>query len=320
MDINVFSHTQLDTVMRVLRTALAPDTPLAPQHLSFLRTYARITNYAGNCEQLQSIAISQVVLDGAHQRKRLVQLAAVAALLNRPLSPNSATFVMELAAALDVHDSVTSMLQRLARNQHRRVRLPAVRRMFRAMIKEAYATDGLRGALSFFRAFFLKQAVNTERRWDYKRLGLLPENTLGRVFWTHMTQMGYGFPGEPGGIPHFLIYHDFGHLLAEHEQTPIGEIQQASFQGGNRREDGFVFVLLGVLQFHHGVFLTPATPPQLDNFDAELVLWAMHRGAQCNVDMTHKWDFWPLLSLTLDEARERIGLLPKLAMNEARCR
>ena len=32
------------------------------------------------------------------------------------------------------------------------------------------------------------------------------------------------------------------HVLAGHEATPLGEIQQGSFQGGNRRQDGFFFI------------------------------------------------------------------------------
>jgi hypothetical protein len=41
------------------------------------------------------------------------------------------------------------------------------------------------------------------------------------------------------------------------------------------------------------------------------VLWALQRGARCHVDMTHRWDFWPLMGLPIAEARRRCGLLPK---------
>jgi hypothetical protein len=67
-----------------------------------------------------------------------------------------------------------------------------------------------------------------------------------------------------------------------------------------------------ILQFHHGVVITPNSPPEVDHFDARKVLWAIHRGAQCTVDLTHQWDYWPLMGLPIDEARRRIGLLPKL--------
>ena len=38
----------------------------------------------------------------------------------------------------------------------------------------------------------------------------------------------------------------------------------------------------------------------------------IHRGASLNVDITHQWNFWPLMSLSLREARARLGVLPKL--------
>jgi hypothetical protein len=66
-----------------------------------------------------------------------------------------------------------------------------------------------------------------------------------------------------------------------------------------------------ILQFHHGIKVTPVAPPQRGNFDPQKVLWAIQRGAKCNVDMTHQWNFWPLMPLALAQARANIGLLPK---------
>jgi hypothetical protein len=102
-------------------------------------------------------------------------------------------------------------------------------------------------------------------------------------------------------------------VLAGHDTTPLGEIQQGSFQGGNRREDGFFFIQFVILQFHHGIKVTPAAPPATGHFDPEKVLWAIHRGAKCTVDITHQWNYWPLMPLTLQEARAKCGLLPKLS-------
>jgi ubiquinone biosynthesis protein Coq4 len=95
------------------------------------------------------------------------------------------------------------------------------------------------GVARFVGAIAFKRAVNKDKVWSYKRLGLLPEGTLGREYWKHLTEVGFGFPGEPGGIADSVAYHDVGHVLAAHDTTPAGEIQQGSFQGGNRREDGF---------------------------------------------------------------------------------
>lgn len=311
MDIDVYSAGELATVFRVLRTALSPDAALAPRERLFLDTYARITGYTLPSADPQALSAHAVYLEGAHQRKRLVQLAAIAALLSRPVKPASVEYLKELAQQLATSDPAIDVIDALQKGRRLRVRMLAMGRAFRAMFREAWLAEGWMGVLRFAGALFFKASVNKDKRWNYRRLGLLPEGTLGREYWKHLTEVGFGFPGEPGGIADSVAYHDIGHVLAEHDTTPLGEIQQGSFQGGNRRDDGFFFVQFAILQFHHGVKITPVAPPEVGNFDPEKVLWAIHRGAKCKVDITHQWNFWPLMSLTLQEARARCGLLPK---------
>jgi hypothetical protein len=312
MDIDVYSSRQLETVFRVLRTALNPSGALEPRERLFLQTYARITGYALSPADPSVVDPRDVHIEGVHQRKRLIQLSAVAALLSNPVKPGSVAFLKQLSRQLATRDSVIDVVDALQQGRRVKARMLAVRRAFRALIKEAYLAEGAIGVVRFFGAMFFKASVNKDKHWNYKRLGLLPEGTLGREYWKHLTQVGFGFPGEPGGIADSVAYHDIGHVLAEHDTTPEGEIQQGSFQGGNRREDGFFFIQFVILQFHHGMRVTPVAPPQVGKFDPEKVLWAIHRGAKCNVDITHQWNFWPLMSLTLQEARAKIALLPKL--------
>ena len=313
MDIDVFSRQDLPTVFRALRTALRPEGLLESRERLFLETYAHINGLAFAGPDPLPTMPQGVHIQDAHQRKRLVQLAAVAALLSSPVNPASVAFVRELAQHLGTHDPVLDILSALEKRQFLKVKLLARRRAFKALAKEAYQAEGLIGVLRFFGALFFGAMVNKEKLWNYKRLGLLPEGTLGREYWKHLTEVGFGFPGEPGGIADSVAYHDIAHVLAQHDTTPLGEIQQGSFQGGNRREDGFFFVQFVILHFHHGIQITPVAPAERGNFDPQKVLWAIHRGAKCTVDMTHQWNFWPLMSLTLAEARAKCGLLPKLA-------
>jgi hypothetical protein len=296
----------------VLRTALRPSGLLEPRERLFLDTYARTYGLALAGADPQPIDPRDVDMEAAHLGKRLVQLSAIAALLSVPVKADGVAFVSELSRQLASHDPVIDILHALERRQILKVKLLARRRIFKAMAKEAYAAERLMGVVRFFSAIFLGTTVNKAKRWRYKRLGLLPEGTLGREYWKHLTQVGFGFPGEPGGISDSVAYHDVAHVLAEHDTTPLGEIQQGSFQGGNRREDGFFFIQFVLLHFHHGIQITPVAKPELGNFDPQKVLWAIHRGAKCKVDLTHQWNFWPLMSLPLHEARARIGLLPKL--------
>ncbi|TMA16668.1 MAG: hypothetical protein E6J84_08465 [Deltaproteobacteria bacterium] len=84
MDIDVFSADELDGVFRVLRTALNPSGPLQPGERKLLETYSRITAYSLAGTDPFSIRPEEARVDGAHRRKRLVQLASIAALFSSP--------------------------------------------------------------------------------------------------------------------------------------------------------------------------------------------------------------------------------------------
>jgi hypothetical protein len=312
MDIDVFQPHELGTVLRVLRTALNPLGALSATERSFLDTYAAICGREPLRADPPPIEPNEAVIEGTHRRKRLVQLSAMAVLLSRPVRAQSLAFLEALAASLATHDAVIDVIRALAKGQHRKVRLLAMRRVMRVMLKEAYLKEGVMGVLRVPIAMALRAPVNKDKLWSYKKLGLLPEGTLGREYWKHMTTVGFGFPGDVAGIPDSIAYHDVAHVLADNDITPLGEIQQGSFQGGNRREDGFFFIQMVILQFHQGVQVTPATGAVTGHFQPDKVLWAIHRGARVNVDLTHQWDFWPLMALPLPDARSRIGLLPKL--------
>jgi len=313
MDIDVFAAKDLDTVFSVLRTALRHSGRLTPRERHFLAAYASISGYKLPVADPIALLAREVHIEGRHQRKRLIQLAALAALFNNPVAAGSAQFLKELCWQLGTRDPVVGVVGAFEKGRRFKARMLATRRVMRMMVKEQYLSGGARGVLRFFGALFFGVAVDKDKHRKYRKLSLLPEGTFGREYWKHMTEIGFGFPGEPGGIPDAAAFHDLGHVLAGNDTTPLGEIQQGSFQGGNRREDGFAFVQFAVLHFHHGIQVTPVAPAEVGNFDPELVLWAIHRGAKCTVDTTHQWDFWPLMSLSLEEARSRIGLLPKPA-------
>jgi len=312
MDIDVFSPDELSHVFRALRTALNPSAvPLEPAERRFLETYSVITGHPLQADPAL-ISPEEVRVEGAHRRKRLIQLAAMAALLSNPLRPGSVRFVKALGGVLGAYDPVIPVLEAVLAGRSLRARFLSMRRWARVFLKEAYRAEGFAGVARFFAASFLKARVNKDKLWSYKKLGLLPEGTLGRAFWAHMTERGFGLPGEPAGLPDAFAYHDISHVLNGYDTDPDGEIQQGSFQGGNRREDGFFFIQFVLLQFHHGIRLTPIAKAQVGFFDPAKVLWAIHRGARCNVDLTHRWNQWPLLALRLEDARGQIGLLPRL--------
>jgi hypothetical protein len=253
MELRVFDRPELDVVFRTLRTAACGREPISDEAHAFLDAYRSIVGHSGSIDPIEPIEPEAVAatIQGRHPRKRLIQLASVASLVHRPVRPASAAYLRRLEIALDTRDPVVPVLDALSKGRKVRARLLSARRMFRVMAKEARASEGVLGVLRFFGAMFLKFTVNRDRLDAHKRLGLLPEGTLGREYWKHMTERSFGFPGEFGGIPQVVAYHDVGHTLTGYGTDPEGEIQQGAFQAGCRREDGFVFLQFVLLQFHH---------------------------------------------------------------------
>lgn len=291
MEIDVFSGEEMGRVLRALRTALKPIGPLEAREKQFLETYSRIAGrtWQPGTEPLR-IRPEEVRVEGPHRRKRLVQLASIAALLSNPVRHDSVRFVKELARSLGAFDPVIPVLEALVDGRKIKAGLLTNRRGMRVMFKEAYLAEGVMGVARFVAALALGASVNRDLLWGHKKLGLLPEGTLGREYWKHMTERGFGFPGEKRGVPKSVAYHDVGHVLSGYGTDPYGEIRQGSFQGGNRREDGFFFIQFVLLQFHHGIRITPVAKGEVGYFNPADILWAIHRGASCNVDITHQWN------------------------------
>jgi hypothetical protein len=144
MDIAVFTSSELPTVFRALRSAGGAG-PVTAEAASFLDAYRGITGYAGPIDALDPIeprAVAALVRD-RHARRRLVQLAGVAALVARPVRADAAAWVRSLAQALATREPVVQVLDALSRGRRFRARMLTMRRTFRMIMKEAYASEGL---------------------------------------------------------------------------------------------------------------------------------------------------------------------------------
>jgi hypothetical protein len=193
-----------------------------------------------------------------------------------------------------------------ARARPHLTRFDMMRRIMGKVGSRAYREEGFAGIRKMLAPF--TGGEDPEVAWKYKQLGLLPEGTLGREFWEHCTKNRFAVPGEKGGIPERLVFHNFGHVLAGYDTRPESEIQQGAFQEGFIREDGFAFLMFVVIQFHLGVKVTPVTDGQTGLFDVAKVLRAAQRGAACKVDLSHRWDPFAVADAPLDQIRAEYGV------------
>jgi hypothetical protein len=237
-----------------------------------------------------------------------VQLAIITSLIEGQPSEDSSLAVAHLARALDVNDEGLRVLDRVAHERSMLARFDMVRRVQR-FVTQSGGPSFLRVAVPSLLGLSRDDAVAAR----YQALAALPSGTLGRALHDHYREHGFPLPGEKNGIPELMLFHDIGHIISGYGVDPQGEIQQAAFQAGFARTDGFVFLLFGILQFHIGLRVTPVARGEHGYFDVPKVLRALARGAACKVDFSDHFDFFSHANEPVAALRQRWGVPPLAA-------
>lgn len=311
MDIAIFSARELPLVLRSLVAVAANPDALTPREQQFVEIVAKL--HQGSQEvAAPSVTPDQVAqsIPQAHHRRRLLQMAIVMAMVDGETAPQQQQALRVLSEALSVHEQGLRVLQEAVNGHQRLAQFQMMRRMMRQIVVPALNEEGIAGVKKIVVPLFFKGGEDPAIAQKYHQLGQLPEGTLGHAFWQHYTQNGFPFPGEAGGIPERLVFHDLGHILSGYDTTPRDEIQQGAFQAGFIRKDGFAFLLFVILQFHWNIKITPIADPAQGLFDIPLVLHALQRGAACRVDLSDHWNFWEVMDLPLDVVRDRYNISP----------
>ncbi|HEY3498139.1 MAG TPA: hypothetical protein VGK73_25750, partial [Polyangiaceae bacterium] len=236
-------------------------------------------------------------------RKRALQIAIVTALVEGTPSPETERAVERFAAALDFDDAGLAVLREVAHGNALLARFDVLRRVSR-FIRNAEGFPGVLGMV----VPMLGLGGDAELAARYRALEGCPTGSLGRAVYDHFVDNHFAFPGEPRSIP--MVFHDLGHVLAGYGTDPQGEIQQAAFQAGFARRDGFSFLLFGILQFHLGLRITPVAKGYRDLFDVPRVLTALERGARCNADLSDGYDLFAHRNTPLEAVRAELGIPP----------
>jgi tellurite resistance protein len=305
MDLKVFGNQELEAVLRALRAVASANGAFTRAERDFVQTIARIHEASIDVEALQPISLEQVasVLRDPHRRKRAVQLAIVLALVEGEPDDASQRAAQALADALGVQESGLDVLYDLSRGHLLLARIEMARRM-RSSVSKNHGFPG------FFATALQALGIAGEDpslAARYQALEALPADSFGYAVHTHYRKNGFPFPGEKHGFS-AIAFHDLGHVLSGYGTDPEGEIQQAAFQAGFKRSDGFFFLLFGVLQFHVGVRVTPVAKPQRGLFDVKSVLRAAERGAACKVDLGAGFDPFAYAEKSLAQVRAELGV------------
>ena len=309
MDLRVFDARETSCALRALRDVVASNGTVTPAEARFLEVIAELHGTSVDVGSLRPLPVEEVaaVIADQHRRKRLVQLAVIAAMVEGEVTSAEAAAVRSLASAVEVDEASLKVLDDIAAKHRLLTRFDMMRRIMGKFGTQAYHEEGLAGLRKMLIPF-TGGGDDLETAWRYRQLGLLPEGTLGRELWEHFAKNRFAFPGEKDGVPERMVFHDIGHVLAGYDTRPESEIQQGAFQGGFMRQDGFAFLMFAIIQFHLGIKVTPATGPQTGLFDVPKVLRAAQRGAACKVDLSHRWDPFAVADAPVEQIRAEYGI------------
>jgi hypothetical protein len=305
MDLRVFEPQEVRPVLRALKDVALANDRLTDAEADLIEGVGLLHGELLRASQLLPIELAELaeVLTDSHRRKRAVQLAIVMSLVEGEAEPRGSSAVRRLAEALEVPEAGLLTLNKVAHGRAMLARFDVLRRM-RGFVERSTG----RGMFSLALPALLGLNEDEEVAARYWALGKLPRGTLGRAVYDHYREHGFALPGEKNGVPEEMIFHDVGHVFSGYGVDPRDEIQQAAFQAGFTRSDGFLFLLFGILQFHMGIRITPIAKAEQGYFDVKKVLRALERGAACRVDFSDGWDLFEHAHEPLEALRERYGI------------
>jgi hypothetical protein len=308
MDVKVFESQELLPVLRALRDVALANREFSPAEAGFIEGVAQLHGQSVDARELLPIPLPELarIVDDPQRRKRAVQLAIVTSLIEGEADARGSEAVRRLADALEVPEAGLSVLSSVAHGRSMLARFDVLRRM-RHFVERSTG----RGMFSLAVPALLGLNEDRQVAARYWALGKLPAGSLGRAVYDHYREHGFALPGEKHGVPEQMLFHDVGHVFSGYGVDPEGEIQQAAFQAGFVRTDGFLFLLFGILQFHLGVRITPIAKSERGYFDVAKVLRAVERGAACTVDFSDEFDFFAHAQQPLTELRLRFGIPPR---------
>ena len=235
-------------------------------------------------------------------RERVLSACIVMALIDGELAEAEGALLEQFAHSLQLTSYALRDVQRMLHHNFLLARIDVARRSFLGQRGRAYiAEHGLTGVGRTVRA--LLGIENPALAARYQALEHNPRGTLGREYFEFVRSNGFALPGEKGGAPEVVVFHDCLHVLGDYQTSSIEETQIASFQAGMLERDPIFGLLFMLAQFHIGVQITPITAAERGVAKPELMMAAFARGTQVNRDMCVDWIPQQDFDRTLSELR-----------------
>ena len=270
-----------------------------------------ILETAFDLDDLEPITPSELA-DGIPEalREQFFNGCLIAALIDSEASSAEIALLDDYAHALGIQSQEIKTLHRLVDKHLLMFRFDIARRSFMGQrFKGFVAKEGLRGISTLVQG--LLDHENEEIANRYRSLENHAEGTLGRGYIEFTRQNSFSLPGEIGGPPEPIVFHDCLHVLAEYGTSSLEETQIASFQAGLMKNQPMFGMFFMLAQFQLGIQITPITEAESLQVDPDLMIKALVRGTHVNRDLVANWDPWNDFDKPITELRRDYNIVPR---------
>ena len=316
------TNLELEAGMRALVRTLAPDRPLLPgaaRVVAALQSHLGLHHDAVHLAPIDDDTLVGQLVD-PWLRRQLVRALIIGILIDGVCTRADLARVEHIAAILGVSEPALTDVALLVAGKRWRLRRHLLARFWVVdHVKARIAERGvLRTIIPLIYSTFFRRYRNPELARRFAALRDLPQDSLGRAYIAYIDANKFGLPGERGAVSDIIVQHDLAHVLSDYDTSPPEEVLVASFSAGHRVKDPFAFVMFVMLQFHLGLRMTPGAKAERGHFDPAHVLTAIARGAELNIDLTARWDYWTDLTEPLDTVRRKYNVPPRVPRAAAR--
>lgn len=312
MELKMPTQEQAYWGLRAIKTIALADGEMTASERNLLEAVQRMHGTTFSIEALEPITPEELAreLSDPQLRQQLVQGFIVMSLIDEKAHAQETDLIEEFAQALQVSIPEVRNLRQVVDGDMIQLRLDMVRRFWlKEKVVEIWNMEGIGGILKLVGGLMGKYE-NSALAARYEALEQYPSGSLGRSLWEYWKRNGFALPGQKGGAPEQICFHDCAHVLSGYGTQPEEEVQVACFSAGFQHRDPFTFILFVLLQFHVGVRMTPITEARTGFFNPEKAMIAVRCGAAMTVDLNNGWDYWPVMGEQVEELRRRYNILP----------
>lgn len=292
------------------------DVPLQPRFLSVL--FEKLLGFGADFNTLAPTT-PQVVRDALpvlEQRRELIELMVTVEILSDPIPSWLSTSVERWAKALEVEDNSLLLARDLARKATATAMADFYRLNWIGTLDQEQPDFQQRLARDGMKAWAITVEANPKVAQRWSELEYCPAGSLGRALWDFYQKRGFACPGTPGAVNEAVAQHDWIHVLADYDTTPMGEMEVIAFMASASRLPGSTLGFIGVVSIYESGLLPSLVVPLGYNHSLsvlegpERIADAIRRGRACNQDPLTT-DYFAIASCPLDELRRAWGIPEK---------